>query len=233
MNELWKEAVLETVRGVMLEVGAVLPNVLASLTLLVTGIVIGWLIRMIVIRLLRAVNFNTRCERWGIRPALARAGIIRPPDRLGGALVFWAIFLLFAMMGIDALALPGTGGATSVVVRLLPQLLMAGLLLLVGWLLANFLGHAVLIGAVNAGVRRARFLGQVVRWAVLFFTAGMVLTHLQIGKEMILLAFAILFGGLMLTFSLAFGLGGRETARRLLEERIGEEERAKDGIPHL
>ncbi len=233
MSELWRQAVLETMRGVLLKLGGVLPNILAALTLLVMGLIIGGVVRAVVVRLLRAVGFSARCERWGITQAVVRAGILRPPERLVGAIVFWGIFLLFAMMGIDALALPGTGGATSLLVRVVPHFLAALLVLAVGWLLANFLAHAVLIGAVNAQIPEARLLSGAVRWAVLFFTLGMVLTQLGIGKEMVLLAFALTFGGLILTVSLAFGLGGRDVARELLERRMRRERAPEDEIAHL
>jgi hypothetical protein len=56
----------------------------------------------------------------------------------------------------------------------------------------------------------------------------MALTHLGIAKEMVLLAFGLTFGGLVLALSLAFGLGGRALARDILERRLGHER----GEPH-
>jgi hypothetical protein len=180
------------------------------------------------------MRFSARAERWGLQQALARAGVLREPDTLAGALVFWGIFLLFVMMGIDALALPGMYGATSLVVQLIPNVLAAALMLVVGWLLANFLGHAVLIGAVNARIAEARLLARVVRWAVLAFTLAAVLTQLGIGREMVMIAFGLTFGGVVLTFALAFGLGARDLAREVLERRFRPREPAPDDeIAHL
>lgn len=228
-SDLW----LGTLRRAFEKLGDVLPNIAGALALLVIGLIIGGVARAIVVRLLKAFGFASRCERWGITQAVVRAGIMRPPERLAGAIVFWGIFLLFAMLGIDALALPGTGGATSLLVRVIPNLLAALLVLVVGWLLANFLAQAVLIGAVNAQIQEARLLSRAVRWAVLFFTFGIVLTQLGIGKEMVLLAFALTFGGLILTLSLAFGLGGRDVARELLERRLRRDRAPEDEIAHL
>jgi hypothetical protein len=58
-----------------------------------------------------------------------------------------------------------------------------------------------------------------VHWGVLLFAVATALTQLGIGKEMVLVAFGITFGGLVFTLSLAFGLGGRGIARELLERR--------------
>ena len=160
--------------------------------------------------------------------------MLREPAALAGSLVFWAIFLVFAMMGIDALALPGMPGATSVVVQLIPKVLAAALMLVVGWLLANFLGNAVLIGSVNARIAEARLLARAVRWGVLAFTLAAVLTQLGIGSEMVMIAFGLTFGGVVFAFALAFGLGARHLARGILERRFRPQDRAPDDeIAHL
>ncbi|HEV8676095.1 MAG TPA: hypothetical protein VGX21_18835 [Methylomirabilota bacterium] len=235
MQSVWDDiVVMETMRGVGSRLAALVPNVLTMLALVILGLVIGAVARALVVRVLRAFRFNARCDRWGIQAALARAAIFRDPDRLAGSLAFWGIFLLFAMMGIDALALPGMYGATSMVVQLIPKVLAAALILLVGWLLANFLGNAVLIGSVNARIAEARLLARAVRWGVLAFTMAAVLTQLGIGREMVMIAFGLTFGGVVLAFALAFGLGARELARDLLDRRFRHrEESPDDEVAHL
>ena len=97
------------------------------------------------------------------------------------------------------------------------------LILIVGWLVANFLSQAILIAAVNAGVPEAGLLARAAHWGVMLFAGATALTHLGIGKEMVLVAFGITFGGLVFALALAFGLGGRAIARDLLERRLRRE----------
>src|SRR5439155_627923 len=82
-------------------------------------------------------------------------GVYKTPSLLLRLSVFWGVFVVFATMGIDALAIPGAPGATRTLMHLLPRTLAALLILVVGWLAANFLGQAVLIAAVNAGLPEA------------------------------------------------------------------------------
>jgi hypothetical protein len=158
-----------------------------------------------------------------VAPSLRRSGILRLPSDVLGLVCFWAIFILFASVGIDGLALPGAPGATALLIAFLPPLLAAGLILLVGWLVANFLSQGVLIAAVNARLPEARLLARGVHWGVLLFAAATALTHLGIGKEMVLVAFGITFGGVVFAIALAFGLGGRGIARHILERRLRRE----------
>jgi len=235
MADFWRDLVLTAIRDMVLRVAAILPGLLAMLTLLALGAVLGWLARVVLTRLARAVDFDRRSEGWGLSTALARAGIRRAPSQVLGLLTFWGFFALFATMGIDALALPGAPGATGIMVRLLPRLVTSALILVVGWLVANFLGQGVLIAAVNAGIPQARLLARAVRWGALLFVFATTLTQLGIGKEMVLITFAVTFGGLVLALALAFGLGGRALAREILERRLrAERERHhEETLAHL
>src|SRR2546427_28459 len=115
-------------------------------------------------------------------------------------------------------AVRDTTNTLSVVMPgVLARLALAGLGAVVGWLAANFLGQAVLIAAVNASLPEARLLARAARWLVLLFAFATALTEIGIGRDMVLVAFGILFGGLVLALALAFGLGGRHLARHILE----------------
>jgi Conserved TM helix len=212
---------------------AVIPGLLVLLTLLVLGFLVGWLARTVVTRLGHALGVDRLLERWGVAPSLRRSGILRLPSEVLGLVCFWAIFILFASVGVDGLALPGAPGATALLVAFLPPLFAAALIMLVGWLIANFLSQGVLIAAVNARVPEARLLARGVHWSVLLFAAATALTHLGIGKEMVLVAFGITFGGVVFALALAFGLGGRHVARHIVERRLRREAPPQERITHL
>jgi hypothetical protein len=212
---------------------AIVPGLLVLVTLLVVGFLLGWLARVAVTRIGRAVGIDGLFERWGLGPSLRRSGIVRLPSEVLGLVCFWAIFILFASVGVDGLALPGAPGATALLVAFLPPLFAATLILLVGWLIANFLSQAVLIAAVNARLPEARLLARGVHWSVLLFAGATALTHLGIGKEMVLVVFGITFGGIVFALALAFGLGGRHVARHILERRLRREAPPQEHITHL
>lgn len=228
MTDVWRDIVWTAMRDTVAKIAAVLPGLLAMLTLLGLGALFGWVVRAILTRLARALDFDRRSETWGFTRALARAGIARAPSQVLGLLSFWGVFAVFAIMGIDAVGLSGTPGVTGITGQLLPRILAAAVILVVGWLAANFLGERVLIAAVNAGIPEARLLARAARWGVLLFAFATTLAQVGIGKEMVLVAFAITFGGLIFALALAFGLAGRGLARGILERRLRRERE-----PHL
>jgi mechanosensitive ion channel-like protein len=224
MTDRWGRGV----GSILIEVGdrltAIIPGLLAMIILLILGLLLAWLIRVLVTRVARAVGVDGHTERWGLGASMRRAGIHRTPAETLGILCSWAIFVLFASLGIDALASPdASAGATAFLIGFVPPLFAAVLIVVVGWIIANFVGQGILIAAVNAGLPEARLLARAAHWAVLLFAIATALTHLGIGKEMVLVAFGITFGGLVLAVALAFGLGGRTIAAELLSRRLRRE----------
>ena len=168
------------------------------------------------------------------RPAASPTG--RPahsPTALVGRIAFWACVLLGLIIGISAFDASYASGTPPSRVSLLPYLTRsvgAILLLFAGNLIARFLARTVLIGAVNNQLQYARFLSMGVKWLVLVLTAAMVLDHLQIGGTIVELAFGILFGGIVLTLSLAIGLGSRDLVSRSLDRSVDTFDR-RHGAP--
>ena len=217
MGARWSEGVWNALTALGDRLAAIGPAMLIALTMLVLGIVLGAVLGGVVRRVARGVGFNRYMERWGIGTSLRVAGILRPASDVLGLVFFWATFVVFASLGIDAL---GFGRASARLLDFLPALFASVLILVVGWLVANFLSQGLLIAAVNAGLPEARLIARAAHWAVVLFAGATALTQLGIGKEMVLIAFGITFGGLVLALALAFGLGGRGVARELLERRL-------------
>ena len=231
MDTRWGEGVWAALVALTDRLATIGPAVFIMITLIVLGLLAGALLRAVVSRLARAIGFDRHMERWGIGSSVRGAGVLRAPSDVLGLLFFWATFVIFASLGIDSL---GFGGATSFLVAFVPPLFAAVLVLLVGWLVANFLSQGLLIAAVNAGLPEARVLARAVHWGVLLFAGATALTHLGIGKEMVLVAFGITFGGLVFALALAFGLGGRRLARELLERRLRRDSPpARERLTHL
>jgi len=111
----------------------------------------------------------------------------------------------------------------------------AVLILLAGMVAARFLARSVLIEAVNLNLHYARLLSQGVKWMVMVLTFAMALDHLSIGGGIVELAFGILFGGIVLTLSLAIGLGKPDLIRKSLDhdDRTYAEEAHAASVRHF
>ena len=204
---------------------AVLPGILAFFVAVCLFTLLGMGISALLRRGLVWVRFDERLvsNRAEWTPTSS-------PTELVARGSFWACVLLGFIIGVSAFD-ASYASASNVPIFLLPYVTRgvgAVVLLLAGILIARFLGRSVLISAVNAQLQYARILSLGVKWLVLVLTAAMVLDHLDIGGGVVELAFGILFGGIVLTLSLAVGLGSRDVVSRSLENQF---ERSDRGMP--
>jgi len=200
---------------------SILPGMLALVLTVSIMAALGMLLSYLVRKGLRGAKFDERLAK-NDAGAIADWSPAHSPTALAGRVILWTCVLLGLVVGI--LTVDASYAMDSALtVSLLPFLsraVGAVLLLFAGNILARFLARTVLIGAVNHQLQYARFLSLGVKWLVLVLTAAMVLDHLQIGGAIVELAFGILFGGIVLTLSLAIGLGSRDLVSRSLERTV-------------
>lgn len=193
-----------------------LPRFLAALVILLVGWIIAKLMRRGVVRLLRLARLESAAEQAGLDDFLLRGGVRFTTATLIGQVTYWGVFLVVALAVFNILGLPFSAELIEEVVRYIPSVLVALLILVFGSLLANFLSAAVRTYLDNIGVEGARAIGFLTQGAMLTFVAVLALEQLRIGGAVLVSAFQLAFGGFCLALALAFGLGGREWAAGIL-----------------
>jgi len=234
--DFWQTGILEPLRTFWAQVKIFLPHLILSLAIVIVGLVLGWVLKELVFRLLRAVKFDRLATRLGIATAVERVGGFRSPSYFFGQLVGGVVVVIALLIGLDVLDTTVSRSMVERFLGYLPHLLVAAFILLLGAIISRFLARGVLLAAVNAGVRGASLLAGMVRFLVMALATVAALEHLGIGRATVLLAFSIIFGGVVLALAIAFGLGGRDLARDLLEGQLRKrkaEESDTEGIHHL
>ncbi len=209
-----------------------LPGMLVSLALIFAAFGVAILARMLLVRALRGLEFDRWAEQSGLA-ALVEWPASTSPSQTVARVVYWTILTLGLLVSLTALNATIPSRLALSVFEYLPDLLAALMVLVVGAVAARFLARSALIGAVNMQIRSARLLSLAVKWLVLLVAVAMALDHLGIGRTVLLLAFAILFGGIVFAGALAVGLGARDVVRRTLEQQLHEPPSGDDKVDHV
>jgi hypothetical protein len=213
-----------------------LPGIVAMIVVVLGAVVVGFFVRAVLRFSLARVGFDRRAREWGMT-----AGRTVEPHHEPSWLVARGAFWVVVATGV-ALALAVLGASTTSLLGLsllgfLPRLVVGAIVLLAGIGAARFLERAVLIGAVNQGIRQARLVAWGVKWVVLVLGAAMALQHVGIGGYLPTIAFTIVVGGIVLAVALAVGLGARAAVARALDRTDSEEgageEAEEERIHHL
>ncbi len=209
------------------------PRLVAATIIFAGGFVVSLLVRRAIQRLLAWLHFDRLSLRTGASEML-RAAELPAADVLVAKVVFWIVWIGFIVSAVDTLQIRPFQGLVDEFFRFVPRFLVALLVLSLGFLISNFLWRATLLASVKAGLPGARLLSGALRVLVIAIGAVMALEQLGLATTVVLTAFAITFGALMLGLAIAFGLGGRDAARQLLEQQFAEKKaRDTDAAPHL
>ena len=207
-----------------------MPNILTSLALLIIGIVLGGVLRIIFLKIFNAVKLDRVAKRVGLFEMLAKSGVRDSFSAFVARLVAWFVVFTFAVVAVQTLKIPTVENLLDRFFLYLPNVFTAAVILLFGYLFSNFFGRAALIASVNAGLRQAGAIGRFVKITVFILSATMAVEQLGIGRDTVLIAFAIIFGGIVLALAIAFGLGGKGLARDYLKRNIRRDKKEEDEI---
>jgi hypothetical protein len=234
MGDLLLRSLTETAQRLSEMVARFLPRLMAMAIIIIAGCIVAWILKAVVRRVLRLLKFDRISETTGFTQLLTKSALPSPAELLG-RLVFWIVWVAFILIGVSALDIPALNNEIERFFNILPQIFVAILILFVGVLIANFFGRAALLGAVNASAPSPRLLSSIVRFLIIALAATMALERIGLGQGVVRLAFSIAFGAVMFGLALAFGLGGRDAARRLIEKQFLEEKKKEDdeGISQL
>jgi hypothetical protein len=196
-----------------------LPRILSMLVIIAAGFLMALILQAIVRRIFGIASFRKYCDSAGLTQMMRKAAL-PPPIEFLGQVVFWVVWIVFIVLGIDALGISALREQISRFFMFLPQIFVAMVVLFIGLLIANFFSRATLLAAANANYPSARLLSSLVRLLIIIFFVTMALEQIGLGRRVVLIAFSIAFGAMMLGTALAFGLGGRDVARRFLEKQF-------------
>jgi hypothetical protein len=149
------------------------------------------------------------------------------PSRTIGSIAFWFIFLGVLSIAVSQLGIPALTTFVAAIGAYLPNLVAAILIFLVAGVIAAAVGG--LVARTMGDTPTGRVVGSVVPVLVMAIATFMILNQLEIAPEIVTITYAALIGGLFLAMALAFGLGGRDVAARMLDDAYqkGQEQRGQ------
>jgi hypothetical protein len=203
-----------------------LPTVLGAIVVFIIGLVVAAGLGTLVERVIGLLRIDTLLAKAGVETFFKRAGVELNVGRFLGRLVYWFIVIAFFLAAADILQFNALSAFLRSVVFYIPQVVVAVLIMLATFIVANFLRGLVKASAMSAKIHAAKFLGSLTWWAVVIFGVLATLSQLGIAVAIINILVTGFIAMLAIAAGLAFGLGGKEHAARLLD-KIGDELRGR------
>jgi len=195
-----------------------IPKVIGFLVILIIGWIIAGIIGGIVAALLRAVRFNDLSQRSGLTGFVRNMGLQQDPAGVLADIAKWFVRLIVLVVAFDALGLPAVSSVLSQILAWLPQLVVALLVLIITGIVATAAADLVRGSTAQAGLGNPNLLSTIAKVAIWGFGIIVAIDQIGIATTLVNTLFMAFVGALALAVGLAFGLGGRETASRIVQQ---------------
>lgn len=195
-------------------------GILVMVIVMVGGVIISWLIRKLVEKVLVLLKFDGWAQEAGISNLLKKGGITSRPSVILSKIVYWIFIVSFFSFGLNFIGISQFSEYASRISSALPTIIASVVIIIVGIIFSNFVSRLILITCENANIRYGDVLSKAVRIFLVIITFGIVFEYIGIGNTIITVSFLIVFGGVIMALSLAVGIGLSHVVGEFIKEYL-------------
>lgn len=218
LQALQVEAISRPATNMLNTIMTVLPSILFALVLLAGGFYLSRFVANIISSILENTSVNDLPTKLGIADVF---GETKVSSLVGNLIIFFAM-LFVLILSVDMLGLERISDVLTSLISFGGYILLGSFILMVGFWLANFVANII-----KRGENGSVWLATLVRVLIMGLVAAMGLRAMNVANEIVELAFGLTLGSVAVAFALAFGLGGREAAARVLKGALDKIDQEK------
>ena len=194
------------------------PNLIIAIVIFAIGWLLAILLEKLVESVFKTLKIDAGLKSAGLEDVVKRAGYNLNSGLFVGALVKWFVILVFLMAAFQMLQLTAVTQFLYEVVNYLPNVIVAALIVFAAGLVATAMQKIVVASGRASHLHVAELGGRITKWAIWIFAILAALVTLGIAPGLIYTFVQMLFAGVALAVGLAFGLGGKEVAAKILDK---------------
>ncbi|MDP3882760.1 MAG: hypothetical protein Q8Q48_01755 [Candidatus Staskawiczbacteria bacterium] len=197
-------------------------NLIVAIVVFIIGYLIAVGIGRLITEILKSVKFNKLFEKEGWKRALQRANVEVNPSEFIGAIFKWVFVIIALLIAVDILHLTTFAGFLTQVLYYLPNVIVAVLVFVVAIIISDIVEKVVRASVERLKVGYGFVAASIVKWAIWIFTFFLILDQLLPASVLVKTLYTSIVygivGALALGVGLAIGLGGKDTAAKVISE---------------
>jgi hypothetical protein len=214
----WSEATLTSLAAAMTLFFEAIPKILGFLAVIIIGWIVASVIARAIAAVLRSVRFNELAVQSGFNGFIENTGMQTDASGAIALTVKWFVRLIALVVAFDALGLPAVSDVLRQLLLWIPNLVVGIVVLVIGGLAANALANLVRGATAQGGLGNPDLLATVAKVAVWAFAIVVAVNQIGIAQTLVNELFIAVVGAAAIALGLAFGLGGRDTAAKIVQD---------------
>ena len=214
----WGGAVTESFHGFSYYLISYLPYIVGAIFVFIVGYMLALAFGNLTTRVIKSLKVDRVLEGMKIKENLGKAGVKLDVAQIGGWVVKWFLILVFLMAAADILQLKPVADFLNKILLYIPNIAVALIILVIGFLVAEFLNKTVRASIKASGIGYANLLASIAKYSIIIFAMFMALEQLGVAMALIQILFSGLVAMMAIAGGLAFGFGGKDLATDILDK---------------
>ncbi len=193
------------------------PHLIGAIIILLIGWFISDWIGKLVTEILKKLKFDKIFERTQWQDALEKADFKVSVSYFIGELTQWILMIVFLLASVEILGSRQLALVLNKIINWLPNLIVVVSIFVITVIIADFIKKIIQAFVEKAGVSHTKFVGSIVQASIWIFAIFAILAQLEIAKGLIEILFTGIVALIVISCGIAFGLGGKDLARDILQ----------------
>ncbi|MDR2018199.1 MAG: hypothetical protein LBQ00_04920 [Syntrophobacterales bacterium] len=202
-------------------------SIIVMIIVMILGFIISWFIKRVLVKLLMLFRLDKWAREAGITTFLEKGGVTIPPSVIIGKIAYWIFIVAFFSFGLNFIGISQFAEYTSKISSTLPNIAVSLVIIIFGFIFSNFINKVIFMTCENANIKYGDFIAKGVRVFLVIITFGIVFEYMGVGNTIITISFLIIFGGIVMTLSLALGIGLSHMVGDMIKEKVKERSEKK------
>jgi len=221
MVSTWSNAVTTAVTDSLTRIINYLPNIIFAIIILLLGVILGWALKTVVVRVAGFLNLKQVNETLGLDKIFKGKVDLKG---LLGEISQWTIIIIFLAQALEILDLTQVTEVVNNLVGYIDNVIAAVFIILIGSIVADLVARVVTDTSNTVGVKTSDVLADVARYSIITFVVFAALTQLGIATDLLERLFTGFVALVAIAGGIAFGLGGQDAAKDMIN-------RARKNLP--
>lgn len=192
------------------------PNFIMAIVIAIIGIIIAKIISKIVRKFLEKIRIDKLGDKLNEIEIVDKSNIKIKISQILAKVVYYFLVLFFLVAATDVLNMPAVSELVLGIFNLIPSLIVAGIILILGTLMADALRGICQTGLESLGIPSARLIASFVFYFLFINIVISALTQAQINTEFLSQNISLIIGGIVLAFAIGYGLASKDTMANFL-----------------
>ena len=213
MTEDIGQTLLMSLNNGVAAVVSFVPKIIAGTIILLIGVIVASILKQVILGIFKTLKIEALLRRYGVPEAKEEFTW----TNIFSEIVRWFVIIVFLLPTTDIWGLPRVVTILNEFLLYIPNVLVAAIIAVVGFVLARLAHDLVLASLKGLSLETANTIASATRWAINVFVILAVLNQLGVATDLIRILFTGFVAMLALAGGIAFGLGGQSSAKEIVE----------------